>query len=157
MSIQGETASLLVSSLITSASTPSNCSKPVLMRQECTTFLVSNHHPQLSVFSDSEEDGSLCLEESSARSVPDIELHCRLDLKGCKQNMVSNIPGRIRSSSNAFQLSTNTKGILERCTSQTPVSNLKGERSTSRESIRSTHHCNCNCLNAPVCLLVSIC
>ncbi|KAK9723222.1 Ion channel [Popillia japonica] len=150
MSSQGETASLLVGPLITSTSTPSNCSKPVLMRQECTTFLVSNHHPQLSVFSDSEEDGSLILEESSARSVPDIELHCRLDLKGCKQNLVSNIPGRIRSSSNAFQLSTNSKGILERCTSQTPVSNLKGERSVSRESVRSTHHCNCNCLNAPV-------
>lgn len=76
MSSQGETASLLVGPLITSAPA-SNCSKPVLMRQECTTFLVSNHHPQLSVFSDSEEDGSLCLEESSARSVPDIELHCR--------------------------------------------------------------------------------
>ena len=77
MSNQDETASLLVGPLITSTSTPSNCSKPVLMRQECTTFLVSNHHPQLSVFSDSEDDGSLCFEESSARSVPDIELHCR--------------------------------------------------------------------------------
>lgn len=78
MSSQDETASLLVGQpSLTSASSPANCSKPVLMRQECTTFLVSSHHPQLSVFSDSEEDGSLCLEENSTRSVPDIELHCR--------------------------------------------------------------------------------
>ncbi|XP_022914717.1 small conductance calcium-activated potassium channel protein isoform X5 [Onthophagus taurus] len=150
MSNQGETASLLVGPIITSSSTPSNCSKPVLMRQECTTFLVSNHHPQLSVFSDSEEDNSLCLEESSARSVPDIELHCRLDLKGCKQSLGSNVPGRIRSSSNAFQAVSTNRNILERCTSQTPVSNYKVVRSVSRESVRSTHHCNCNCLNAPV-------
>ncbi|XP_071054482.1 small conductance calcium-activated potassium channel protein isoform X6 [Onthophagus taurus] len=149
MSNQGETASLLVGPIITSSSTPSNCSKPVLMRQECTTFLVSNHHPQLSVFSDSEEDNSLCLEESSARSVPDIELHCRLDLKGCKQSLGSNVPGRIRSSSNAFQAVSTNRNILERCTSQTPVSNYKVVRSVSRESVRSTHHCNCNCLNAP--------
>ncbi|XP_071054483.1 small conductance calcium-activated potassium channel protein isoform X7 [Onthophagus taurus] len=150
MSNQGETASLLVGPIITSSSTPSNCSKPVLMRQECTTFLVSNHHPQLSVFSDSEEDNSLCLEESSARSVPDIELHCRLDLKGCKQSLGSNVPGRIRSSSNAFQAVSTNRNILERCTSQTPVSNYKVVRSVSRESVRSTHHCNCNCLNAPL-------
>lgn len=77
MSSQDETASLLVSPSLTNAPSPSNFSKPVLMRQECTTFLVSSHHPQLSVFSDSEEDGSLCLEENSTRSVPDIELHCR--------------------------------------------------------------------------------
>lgn len=77
MSSQDETASLLVGPSLTNAPSPPNCSKPVLMRQECTTFLVSSHHPQLSVFSDSEEDGSLCLEENSTRSVPDIELHCR--------------------------------------------------------------------------------
>lgn len=77
MSAHDETASLLVGSAITSAPSPANCSKPVLMRQECTTFLVSSHHPQLSLFSDSEEDGSVCLEDNSTRSVPDIELHCR--------------------------------------------------------------------------------
>lgn len=80
MSSQDETVSLLVGPSLTSAPSPPNCSKPVLMRQECTTFLVSSHHPQLSVFSDSEEDGSLCLEENSTRSVPDIELHCRFVL-----------------------------------------------------------------------------
>lgn len=79
-SSQDETAGLLVGpgASIAGASSPAaNCPKPVLMRQECTTFLVSSHHPQLSVFSDSEEDGSLCLEENGTRSVPDIELHCR--------------------------------------------------------------------------------
>ncbi|CAG9855335.1 unnamed protein product [Phyllotreta striolata] len=155
MSSQDETASLLLGQpSLTSASSPANCSKPVLMRQECTTFLVSSHHPQLSVFSDSEEDGSLCLEENSTRSVPDIELHCRLDVKGCKQNLSSNVPTRNRSSSNAFQLapyvSPSPRGILERRTSQTLASNLKIVRSVSRESIRSIHHCTCPCLSAPV-------
>uniref|UniRef100_A0A1Y1K3S0 Calmodulin-binding domain-containing protein n=2 Tax=Photinus pyralis TaxID=7054 RepID=A0A1Y1K3S0_PHOPY len=153
MSSQDETASLLVGGPpLTTASSPANCSKPVLMRQECTTFLVSSHHPQLSVFSDSEEDGSLCLEENSTRSVPDIELHCRLDVKGCKQNLLTNIPTRNRSSSNAFQLAPHTspRGALEqRRTSQTPTSALKIVRSVSRESVRSAHHCTCPCLNAP--------
>ncbi|XP_019765291.1 small conductance calcium-activated potassium channel protein isoform X2 [Dendroctonus ponderosae] len=154
MSSQDETASLLVGQpSLTSASSPANCSKPVLMRQECTTFLVSSQHPQLSVFSDSEEDGSLCLEENSTRSVPDIELHCRLDVKGCKQNLTSH-PARNRSSSNAFQLapysSAASRGILERRTSTTPASTLKIGRSVSRESIRSIHHCTCPCLNAPL-------
>ncbi|XP_044256392.1 small conductance calcium-activated potassium channel protein isoform X2 [Tribolium madens] len=154
MSSQDETAGLLVAQpSLTSTSSPANCSKPVLMRQECTTFLVSSHHPQLSVFSDSEEDGSLCLEENSTRSVPDIELHCRLDVKGCKQNLSSNIPTRNRSSSNAFQLAPYTsspRGVLERRTSQTPASTLKIVRSVSRESVRSIHHCTCPCLNAPL-------
>ncbi|GLV46726.1 small conductance calcium-activated potassium channel [Carabus blaptoides fortunei] len=152
MSAHDETASLLVGSAITSAPAPANCSKPVLMRQECTTFLVSSHHPQLSVFSDSEEDGSLCLEENSTRSVPDIELHCRLDVKSCKQNLLANLPGRNRSSSTAFQLlpQTSPRTNLERRISQTPVSTLKIVRSVSRESVRSAHHCTCPCLNAQV-------
>ncbi|KAG5864932.1 hypothetical protein JTB14_013979 [Gonioctena quinquepunctata] len=90
MSSQDETASLLLGQpSLTGASSPANCSKPVLMRQECTTFLVSSHHPQLSVFSDSEEDGSLCLEENSTRSVPDIELHCR------SNKQVSDLPWEV--------------------------------------------------------------
>ncbi|KAK9890303.1 hypothetical protein WA026_010406 [Henosepilachna vigintioctopunctata] len=153
MSSHDETASLLLGHpTLTSASSPSNCSKPVLMRQECTTFLVSSHHPQLSVFSDSEEDGSLCIEENSTRSVPDIELHCRLDIKGCKQNLPSNIPVRNRSSSNAFQLApySSPRNYLERRTSQVPTSTLRIARSVSRESMRSIHHCTCPCLSGPV-------
>lgn len=80
-------------------------------------------------------------------------IYFRLDVKGCKQNLSSNIPTRNRSSSNAFQLApypSSTRGILERRTSQTPVSTLKIVRSVSRESIRSAHHCTCPCLNTPV-------
>ncbi|KAF5284106.1 hypothetical protein FQA39_LY17097, partial [Lamprigera yunnana] len=99
-------------------------------------------------------DGYLCLEENSTRSVPDIELHCRLDVKGCKQNLLTNIPTRNRSSSNAFQLVSHTSsprsGLEQRCTSQTPASALKIVRSVSRESVRSAHHYTCPCLNAPV-------
>lgn len=80
--------------------------------------------------------------------------HCRLDVKGCKQNLSSNIPTRNRSSSNAFQLapysSSSPRGVLERRTSQTLASTLKIVRSVSRESVRSIHHCTCPCLNAPV-------
>ncbi|XP_065165962.1 small conductance calcium-activated potassium channel protein isoform X2 [Atheta coriaria] len=154
MSSQDETASLLVGPPLTSSPSPSNCSKPVLMRQECTTFLVSSPHPQLSVFSDSDEEGSVCLEENSTRSVPDIELHCRLDPKGCKQSLPANHPTRNRSSSNAFQLGSHSspRGLLERRTSsQAPAASLKIMRSVSRESLRSPHHCTCPCLNAPVC------
>ncbi|XP_065165965.1 small conductance calcium-activated potassium channel protein isoform X5 [Atheta coriaria] len=152
MSSQDETASLLVGPPLTSSPSPSNCSKPVLMRQECTTFLVSSPHPQLSVFSDSDEEGSVCLEENSTRSVPDIELHCRLDPKGCKQSLPANHPTRNRSSSNAFQLGSHSspRGLLERRTSsQAPAASLKIMRSVSRESLRSPHHCTCPCLNAP--------
>ncbi|XP_065165966.1 small conductance calcium-activated potassium channel protein isoform X6 [Atheta coriaria] len=153
MSSQDETASLLVGPPLTSSPSPSNCSKPVLMRQECTTFLVSSPHPQLSVFSDSDEEGSVCLEENSTRSVPDIELHCRLDPKGCKQSLPANHPTRNRSSSNAFQLGSHSspRGLLERRTSsQAPAASLKIMRSVSRESLRSPHHCTCPCLNAPL-------
>ncbi|XP_044764920.1 small conductance calcium-activated potassium channel protein isoform X2 [Coccinella septempunctata] len=153
MSNQDETASLLIGHpTLTSASSTSNYSKPVLMRQECTTFLVSSHHPQLSVFSDSEEDGSICVEENNTRSVPDIELHCRLDIKGCKPNLPSNIPIRNRSSSNAFQLAPHTspRNYLERRTSHTPTSILRICKSVSRESMNSIHQCNCPCLNTPL-------
>ncbi|CAH1103072.1 unnamed protein product [Psylliodes chrysocephalus] len=80
--------------------------------------------------------------------------YIKLDVKGCKQNLSSNVPTRNRSSSNAFQLapyvSPSPRGILERRTSQTLASNLKIVRSVSRESVRSIHHCTCPCLSAPV-------
>lgn len=51
--------------------------KPVLTRQDRATFLVAS--PQLSVsgLGGSEESGTT--EDPATRSVPDIELHCRLD------------------------------------------------------------------------------
>ncbi|XP_044729899.1 small conductance calcium-activated potassium channel protein 2 isoform X3 [Chrysoperla carnea] len=147
--------------------------KPVLMRQECTTILNSSHHPQLSVFSDSEEDGSLCFDENS-RSVPDIEMHCRVDVKNCRAINTSGIPSpRNRSSSTAFQLGPPSQVQSPRCiqhsslhggsglyggnsgsttiamdgrrTSHTPLSTLRIVRSASRESVRSAHHCMCHC------------
>lgn len=77
----------------------------------------------------------------------------RLDVKGCKQNLLPNLPGKNRSSSAAFQLLSQTpqKPSLDRRTSQTTVAALKIVRSVSRESIHSTtHHCTCSCLNAQV-------
>lgn len=51
--------------------------KPVLTRQDRATFLIAS--PQLSVsgLGGSEESGTN--EDPATRSVPDIELHCRLD------------------------------------------------------------------------------
>ncbi|XP_044729897.1 small conductance calcium-activated potassium channel protein 2 isoform X1 [Chrysoperla carnea] len=152
--------------------------KPVLMRQECTTILNSSHHPQLSVFSDSEEDGSLCFDENS-RSVPDIEMHCRVDVKNCRAINTSGIPSpRNRSSSTAFQLGPPSQVQSPRCiqhsslhggsglyggnsgsttiamdgrrTSHTPLSTLRIVRSASRESVRSAHHCMCHCPSTQV-------
>lgn len=52
-------------------------SKPVLTRQDRATYLIAS--PQLSVsgLGGSEESGTN--EDPATRSVPDIELHCRLD------------------------------------------------------------------------------
>jgi hypothetical protein len=101
-----------------------------------------------------ENPGLICVIVISERGLNiRVKCCCRLDVKGCKQNLSSNIPTRNRSSSNAFQLAPYTsspRGILERRTSQTPASTLKIVRSVSRESVRSIHHCTCPCLNAPV-------
>lgn len=53
--------------------------KPVLTRQDRATYLVAS--PQLSVsgLGGSEESGTI--EDNATRSVPDIELHCRLDVE----------------------------------------------------------------------------
>lgn len=58
-------------------SSGSHQGKPVLTRQDRATFLVAS--PQLSVsgLGGSEESGTN--EDPATRSVPDIELHCRLD------------------------------------------------------------------------------
>ncbi|XP_014244606.1 small conductance calcium-activated potassium channel protein isoform X1 [Cimex lectularius] len=55
--------------------------KPVLMRQDCTTTLVVSPTPHLSAsggfMGASDESGVLPPDEGGARSVPDIEMHCR--------------------------------------------------------------------------------
>lgn len=50
-------------------------SKPVLTRQDRTTFLVASPQPSVSGLGGSEESGTA----EGARSVPDIELQCSLD------------------------------------------------------------------------------
>jgi len=61
--------------------------KPVLTRQDRATFLVAS--PQLSVsgLGGSEESGTN--EDPATRSVPDIELHCRLDGESQQQQQQS--------------------------------------------------------------------
>lgn len=55
-------------------------SKPVLIRQDCTTFLHSSGGLGygLGGSEESATSASGCVEEPAARSVPDLELHCRL-------------------------------------------------------------------------------
>ena len=63
--------------VVVAASVSSSQGKPVLTRQDRATFLVAS--PQLSVSGLGGSEESATNEETSARSVPDIELHCRLD------------------------------------------------------------------------------
>ena len=64
--------------LLKSVESADSCQKPTLIRQDCTTYLATMHRPQLSVFSNSEEDGvSGYLDDQNDRSVPDIEMQCR--------------------------------------------------------------------------------
>lgn len=60
--------------------------KPVLMRQDCTTTLAVHPNPHLShsavLMGHSDESACMpVLLEETARSVPDIELHCRADFR----------------------------------------------------------------------------
>lgn len=146
-----------------SASNKHNPSKPVLMRQDCTARYLTSPHPQLSGsggLGGSEESGtSIRIEESSTRSVPDIELHCRLDNVQGNSSMdrhhnftspVINVPGgcRHRASASGYQLIpqayTRCRGC-ERRASTTPISSLHLARSISRESVRSALHYQCPC------------
>lgn len=141
-------------------------SKPVLMRQDCTSkYLSTSQHPQLSgsggLGGSEESQASIKIEESSTRSVPDIELHCRLDTStgnivvGDRQHVftspVISIPGacRHRSSVSGYQLipqqSYSRCRTCERRASTTPLSSLHLARSVSRESVRSALHIPCAC------------
>lgn len=73
-----ETAALLSKSQPTPVVVPASSQvKPVLTRQDRATFLVAS--PQLSVSGLGGSEESATNEDPSTRSVPDIELHCRLD------------------------------------------------------------------------------
>ena len=54
-------------------------SKPILQRQDRATYLVASPELSVSGLGGSEESGASA-EDPATRSVPDIELHCRLDL-----------------------------------------------------------------------------
>lgn len=57
----------------------SSQNKPVLTRQDRATYLVAS--PQLSVSGLGGSEESATAEDPATRSVPDIELHCRLDIE----------------------------------------------------------------------------
>ncbi|XP_029164625.1 small conductance calcium-activated potassium channel protein isoform X1 [Nylanderia fulva] len=140
--------------------------KPVLTRQDRATFLVAS--PQLSVsgLGGSEESGTN--EDPGTRSVPDIELHCRLD--GEPHQPSPPPPPQIQqpqqqqtqlqaqpasySTRSSRQSSHQYRCRCDRRDSLAPVSALHLARSVSRESVKSGHHC-CPCQAPPPPVLVT--
>ncbi|XP_017754815.1 PREDICTED: small conductance calcium-activated potassium channel protein isoform X2 [Eufriesea mexicana] len=133
--------------------------KPVLTRQDRATFLVAS--PQLSVsgLGGSEESGTT--EDPATRSVPDIELHCRLDGEAQPQPQPPQpqpqtqvqqtiVPTGYRSR----QASHQHRCRCDRRDSLAPSSALHLARSVSRESVKSGHHC-CPCQAPPPPVLVT--
>ncbi|XP_055715651.1 small conductance calcium-activated potassium channel protein [Phlebotomus papatasi] len=119
--------------------------KPVLMRQDRTsTYLTS---PQLSqTMGGSEESGGNDEEPeiSQIRSVPDLELQCRLEAPVISVSM-TNAAHEHRGSVSGYQLAPHSRcracRTCERRASTTaPVSSLHLARSASKESVRSVLH-----------------
>ncbi|KAG7207644.1 hypothetical protein KM043_009263 [Ampulex compressa] len=100
--------------------------KPVLTRQDRATFLVAS--PQLSVsgLGGSEESGTT--EDPATRSVPDIELHCRLDAEPQVQQQVQSQPTYRQRQASAHQY----RCRCDRRDSLAPSSALYLARSVSR-------------------------
>uniref|UniRef100_A0A182NDC7 Uncharacterized protein n=1 Tax=Anopheles dirus TaxID=7168 RepID=A0A182NDC7_9DIPT len=144
------------SSTVTQA-TLATGNKPILIRQDRTsTYLAS---PQLSAtgLGGSEESAAGEDDQHNARSVPDIELHCRLEAPAiavsasCHSDGGSG--GRIAASDRAASTGSGTGGYqlipynrcracrnCDRRASTTPMSSLKLTRSVSKESVRSALH-----------------
>ncbi|XP_048516124.1 small conductance calcium-activated potassium channel protein isoform X5 [Athalia rosae] len=118
--------------------------KPVLTRQDRATFLVAS--PQLSVsgLGGSEESGTT--EDPATRSVPDIELHCRLDGEPQPAMAPVGVSCRTRHCSTSHHGYNRCR--CDRRESLAPTSAMHLARSVSRESVRSGHHC-CPCPAAP--------
>lgn len=106
------------------SSTPQG--KPVLTRQDRATFLVAS--PQLSVSGLGGSEESATNEDPATRSVPDIELHCRLD--GEPQPMVTPIPPHYRSRLTSYHHRCRCE--RDRRDSLAPSSALHLARSVSR-------------------------
>ncbi|XP_050461262.1 small conductance calcium-activated potassium channel protein [Cataglyphis hispanica] len=138
--------------------------KPVLTRQDRATFLVAS--PQLSVsgLGGSEESGTN--EDPATRSVPDIELHCRLD--GEPQPSPPPPPqiqqppqqqSQLQAQPTSYSTRSSRQSHQYRCRcdrrdSLAPTSALHLARSVSRESVKSGHHC-CPCQAPPPPVLVT--
>lgn len=127
--------------------------KPILMRQDRTsTYLTTS--PQLSQHMGTSEESNGILEDDDLnriRSVPDIELQCRLDTpiisvsrssSGQNQTIVLPLP----PSSSSLHSGGSGSSSIQRCracrscerrASTTPVPSLQMARSVSRESVRS--------------------
>lgn len=112
---------------------PSTSGKPVLQRQDRATYLVAS--PQLSVsgLGGSEESSTGIEIDPATRSVPDIELHCRLDDQQLHQPVQSTAPTiyqvghyRQRQSSHPYRCRCDRRDSLA------PSSALHLARSVSR-------------------------
>ncbi|XP_076393393.1 small conductance calcium-activated potassium channel isoform X2 [Megachile rotundata] len=135
--------------------------KPVLTRQDRATFLVAS--PQLSVsgLGGSEESGTT--EDPATRSVPDIELHCRLDgelqpqlqpLQPQPQPQTQLQQPVVSAGYRSRQPSHQHRCRCDRRDSLAPSSALHLARSVSRESVKSGQHC-CPCQAPPPPVLVT--
>ncbi|XP_053690028.1 small conductance calcium-activated potassium channel protein [Sabethes cyaneus] len=142
------------SSSASSGHNNSSANKPILIRQDRTsTYLAS---PQLSAtgLGGSEESGQGDDDQHNARSVPDIEMHCRLDAPAIAvSNSCHGDGGRGTTATGGGVGATAAVGYqlvpynrcracrnCDRRASTTPVSSLQLTRSVSKESVRSALH-----------------
>ncbi|XP_031785255.1 small conductance calcium-activated potassium channel protein isoform X2 [Nasonia vitripennis] len=129
----------------------SGSNKPVLQRQDRATYLVAS--PQLSVsgLGGSEESGTGC-DDPATRSVPDIELQCRLDEQ---PYMAVQMPGVTYHGMHYRQRQNHPyRCRCDRRDSLAPSSALHLARSVSRESVRSggshLHCCPCQAVGSGI-------
>lgn len=129
----------------TGGNNSSNTNKPILIRQDRTsTYLAS---PQLSAtgLGGSEESGHGEDDQHNARSVPDIEMHCRLETPAIAVSSTScDGRGTAATGGSGYQLVPYNRcracRNCDRRASTTPVSSLQLTRSVSKESVRSALH-----------------
>ncbi|XP_055590517.1 small conductance calcium-activated potassium channel protein-like [Uranotaenia lowii] len=147
MAMAAASGSLSAGSILPpSANNSSNNNKPILIRQD-RTYLAS---PQLSStgFGGSEESAQGEDDGNNARSVPDIEMHCRLDApsiavsNSCHSDSGTRVgAGGGTSLGAGYQLVPYNRcracRNCDRRASTTPVSSLQLTRSVSKESVRS--------------------
>ncbi|KAF7991768.1 hypothetical protein HCN44_010569 [Aphidius gifuensis] len=124
--------------------------KPVLTRQDRATFLVTS--PQLSGSGLGGSEESATNEDPSTRSVPDIELHCRLDGEQHQQRWSRHLNTTLYRTRQISQPYNRCR--CDRRESLAPSSAFHLARSISRESVKSNHQC-CPCQAPPPPVLVT--